>query len=160
MALDLAALTARVKARVEADGAAKVAKKVASKDPAKAAEALALQNLADWVPVALVLQHDSWACQCGASGMAPGGLFIAQEHARMANCTRLVTLAPADDVEHLPKRQMTSTRLVLHCFFCGTVGGFTRLHAFEPLAVAQATLPPTIHMAAQAGRVHLDDAPF
>ena len=156
MALDLAALTARVKARVEADSAAKVAKKVASKDPAKAAEALALQNLADWNTVALVLRHDSWRCSCGASGIAPGGLFLAQEHSRMANCSRLAATEMSPDVEHLPRRQQTVERAVTHCFFCATSGGFTRQHAPRVVAMPAALAMPFIWQAGQAGRVHLD----
>lgn len=156
MAIDLATLTARVKARVAAEATVKVAKAAASKDPAKLAEVMALQNLADWNTVALVLRHDSWTCTCGASGIAPGGLFLAQEHSRMANCSRLAATALSPDVEHLPRRQQTVERKVGFCFFCATTGGFTRQHTPRVVPVPQTLIGSFIRQAAQAGRVHLE----
>jgi len=153
MAIDLATLKARVQARVETEAAAKAATAAAKRDPRKAADAYALNTLADWRNVALVLVHEEWKCACGASASSPQGLFLFQEHARMGNSTRLAAIGNhQEDTEALPRRWMVKERVVALCHFCQTSNGFTREHK-QPVAPAislQWPVPPSPN---QSGRV-------
>lgn len=153
MAIDLAALKARVQARVETEAAAKAATAAAKRDPRKAAEAYALNALADWRNVALVLVLEDWECACGERGTAPGGLFLFQEHARMGNSTRLAAIGNhQENTEHLPRRWMTKERVVALCPYCLETNGFTREHK-QPVAPLLGLQWPVPASPNQSGRV-------
>ena len=150
--LDLAALTARVKARVATEEAAKVAKVAAKRDPSKAAEAYVLQNAADWNTTALVIVYDDWECACGNHGSSPRGLFLLQEHSRMANCSRLEAIGSGTPPPHLPKKWFGESRIVALCHQCAPAVGFLKEYR-RPPPPAHSALASFLTQAHQAGRV-------
>lgn len=137
MTLSLDSLIATAQAQVQAKTAlGKVETKARTAPTAperKAAldEALVLRATLDWHSTALVFRWEEWTCTCGQSGGTPIGLFILEEHARMANSTRLrpPRSESGDAYPDLPRRVMRDTRPVPFCPECASTHGFVKPHA-------------------------------
>jgi hypothetical protein len=136
MTLSLTDLIAKSKLAVELTEAAKKAKASAkkAKSPQAAAEALEqaqeIQARIDWRSQTLVFRLIRWECACGHSGTRPDGLFIFQEHARMANSYRFIRPVEGGSID-LPRRVQTLTEIVSLCIACSSDSEF-RLPFVEP----------------------------
>lgn len=129
--LNLASLVARARAKVQVKDAAKDAEakvKAAKTADAKLTAQLELNSIRehiDWRSVALLHVTEHWTCRCGNVGEAPQGLFILQEHTRLANSRRLQrprseSSLPSD----LPRAVKIETSVVLMCQECREDSGF------------------------------------
>lgn len=143
MTLSLEALIAKSKLAAELTEAAKAAKAKAKKAKAPReiaeaeAQAVALQAQIDWRSTTLIFRLIKWECACGHSGTRPDGLFLFQEHARMANSYRFVR--PREGAEaDLPRRVQTTTEVVTLCVACTSASGFT-----APFVEPPRRLPPS-----------------
>lgn len=147
MTLSLAELIAKSKLAAELTEAAKAAKAKAKKAKAPReiaeaeAQAVALQAQIDWRSTTLIFRLIKWECACGHSGTRPDGLFIFQEHARMANSYRFIRPreGPARGLRrYLPRRVQTTTEVVTLCVACTSASGFT-----APFVEPPRRLPPS-----------------
>lgn len=131
--IDLAALIATAKATVQEKEALKAAQtKVRSlsqgapHSPAlkkATAEAAALLQRMSWTTVAVAFRETSWECSCGHSGRAPEGLFLVQEHTRLA-ATRYVRLDHPAQAEGLRRTRVVEARSVTVCRSCAYIEGY------------------------------------
>lgn len=127
----LDSLIAGAKAKVAEKEALKTAdaKLRKARSPAELTEAIAIRTAIEWRPVALALRLDIWTCRCGGHGATPGGLFILQEHTRLASSVRLVPIRHESAVPDLPKVRYSEDRVVALCPECADDTGFTRRYA-------------------------------
>lgn len=143
----LEALIAAAKQTVATREAAKKAEtkvKAARSNPertAAQAEADALRALIDWKDAALVYVSEHWQCRCGNDGWNPHGVFILQEHARLANSVRLIRpQAGAPLPDGLPRRKRHESRAVEICDGCADEAGYSRPYVLPMPTAAQAIL--------------------
>jgi hypothetical protein len=140
---DLASLIATAQKAVAAQAAIKVAKVTAKARPTpEALSALhALELQVQWRPVALVLKLEEWTCVCGHQGEHPLGLFLLEEHTRVANSTRLSRPRNEAELPPLPRRIAWENGTRLICSSCAPRHGFLKELTRAPVA-AQAAVPP------------------
>jgi hypothetical protein len=143
MTLSLDALIAKSRLAAELTEAAKAAKAKAKKAKAPreiaeaTAEASAIQAQLDWRSTTLLFRQFRWTCACGHEGYRPDGLFIFQEHARMANTYRFIRPREGAEVD-LPRRVQTLTEVVALCLSCTGDSGF-----LTPFIEPPRRLPPS-----------------
>lgn len=143
MTLSLTDLIAKSKLAAELTEAAKKAKAQAKKAKSPQAatelntEAAEIQARLDWRSTILIFRQIKWTCQCGASGLTPDGLFIFQEHARIANTYRMIR--PREGAEpDLPRRVHTAPDFIQICGACAGDSGF-----HKPFVEPPRRLPPS-----------------
>lgn len=138
MSLDLASLISAARQTAEATAQAKALKAEAktARTPVKAqalqAAAAEIQSRVDWRTTYFVFRIIEWDCRCGCKGERPDGLFLFQEHARMANSYRLVRPATGQDLpqfsdQPIPRRVQRTTEPALMCASCCGGSGFERM---------------------------------
>jgi hypothetical protein len=117
---DLAQLIANAQKRVQTEQAAKTAKAAAKARPTPEAMSVAhaLQAQLDWRTVALVFKVERWTCTCGCTGDNPLGLFLFEEHTRVANSTRLVRPRSEAGLPPLARRTLVETSSRAMCADC------------------------------------------
>lgn len=129
MTVSLSDLIAKAKVATELAAQAKAAQAKAKKAKAPReiaeaeAEALAIQARIDWRSTTLLFRLVKWQCACGHSGTRPDGLFIFQEHVRMANTYRFIRPREGAEVD-LPRRVQTTTEVTALCVACSSTSGF------------------------------------
>lgn len=137
----LQALVAKAQAAVAAKDtlkAAEVKLKKARSEPEREAardEVAEMMAIVDWHTTALVLVIDAWHCSCGNTGRSPQGLFLHQEHTRLANSTRLIPPRSESDGNELPRRIKQNEREVVLCSACAWDNAFTKY--LEPPATPE-----------------------
>lgn len=121
-------VTAKLSADAERKQATARVKQAKSEPERKAslADLRQLEDLHDWLPVALLFKIECWECSCGSSGNNPTGLFLLQQHTRMARTTRLVPPRRGTDaLDGIPRHFESTTRPVSLCFYCADKHGFS-----------------------------------
>jgi len=151
----LQALVAKAQAAVAAKASTKAAEgkvKTARSEPEREAAQSALAEMlaiVDWRSTALVLLMDTWDCACGAHDQSPQGIYLHQEHTRMANSTRLTPIRSQRDGNDLPKRVKLEHRIVAVCGYCAPELGFERFleRPTTPEEKARANRRPGMYVA-------------
>lgn len=113
---------------------AKTSKSVEARTEAMT-EARAIQATIDWRTQSVVFHEYCWHCICGSLGFQPDGLYLHQEHTRLANAWRMVR--PKHEVETQgghPKRTKITQRTVEICSDCAPALGFATPYVEPPRA--------------------------
>lgn len=126
----LAAAQSKVKAteaKAKAEIKVKKARSAGEREEAQE-EVNTLREQLDWETRALVYRVTRWQCACGGEGRTPIGMFLYQEHTRMANTTRMQTVRNEASVPGLARHIVEETSITFMCPECLPNHGF-----FTPL---------------------------
>lgn len=105
-------------------------------------QAAEIQSRLDWRTSYIVLRIVEWDCRCGCKGERPDGLFLFQEHTRMANSYRFVRPATGQDIpqfsdQPIPRRVQRTAEVALMCAECCRSSGFERVFVEPARRVVQ-----------------------